>query len=146
MTVDSSWLPAAHAVSTVVMVGIIWFVQVVHYPMFGFVGVREFPAWQQRNTRRTTLVVGPPMLVELMTAAGLLVVRGDRLAVAGAVLLVIIWASTALLQVPAHNRLEHGFDAAVHRRLVQSNWIRTVCWTARGVVALAIWLQAAGRA
>lgn len=145
MAVDSSWLPVAHAVSTLVMVGIIWFVQVVHYPMFALVGVREFPNWQQRNTRQTTLVVGPPMLVELMTAAGLLLLRGDRLAVAGAVLLVIIWASTALLQVPAHNRLERGFDAAVHRRLVQTNWVRTVCWSARGVVALVMVLEAGGR-
>lgn len=145
MAVDSSWLPVAHAVSTLVMVGIIWFVQVVHYPMFALVGVREFPNWQQRNTRQTTLVVGPPMLVELMTAAGLLLLRGDRLAVAGAVLLVVIWASTALLQVPAHNRLERGFDAAVHRRLVQTNWVRTVCWSARGVVALVVLLEAGGR-
>lgn len=145
MAVDSSWLPVAHAMSTLVMVGIIWFVQVVHYPMFALVGVREFPNWQQRNTRQTTLVVGPPMLVELMTAAGLLLLRGDRLAVAGAVLLVVIWASTALLQVPAHNRLERGFDAAVHRRLVQTNWVRTVCWSARGVVALVVLLEAGGR-
>ncbi|MEQ1727476.1 MAG: hypothetical protein ABL982_03770 [Vicinamibacterales bacterium] len=70
--------------------------------------------------------------------------RADWLAVAGAVLLAIIWASTALLQVPAHNRLERGFDADVHRRLVRTNWIRTVCWTARVVVALTMWLQTVG--
>lgn len=145
MFVDSFWLLVAQAVSTVVMVGIIWFVQVVHYPMFALVGSREFPVWQRRNTRRTGYVVGPPMLVELGSATALLIMRGDRLAVTGAVLLAVIWASTALLQVPAHNRLERGFDARVHRRLVRTNWVRTVCWTARGVVALAMWLQAVGR-
>ena len=145
MVIDSSWLLVAHTVATFVMVGIIWFVQVVHYPMFALVGAREFPAWQQRNTRRTARVVGPPMLVELMSAAGLLMLRADRLAVTGAVLLAIIWASTALLQVPLHNRLERGFDAVVHRRLVQTNWIRTVCWTARGVVGLALWLPTVGQ-
>ncbi len=84
------------------------------------------------------------VLVELMSVAALLTLRADWLALAGAVLLAIIWASTALLQVPAHSRLERGFDAHVHRRLVRTNWIRTVCWTARGVVALTMWLQTVG--
>ena len=29
-----------------------------------------------------------------------------------------------------------AFDAQAHARLVDTNWIRTVCWTARGVIAL----------
>jgi hypothetical protein len=50
----------------------------------------------------------------------------------------VIWASTALWQVPAHRRLEHGFDPRVHGRLVSTNWVRTAAWSARGVVALAL--------
>ena len=41
-----------------------------------------------------------------------------------------------LLQVPQHRILEGGFDPAAHRFLVSSNWVRTIAWTARGVVAL----------
>ncbi|HEX2205610.1 MAG TPA: hypothetical protein VHG91_20025 [Longimicrobium sp.] len=48
----------------------------------------------------------------------------------------MVWLSTALLQVPMHGRLERGFDAAAHRRLVATNWVRTVAWTARGVLLL----------
>ena len=47
-----------------------------------------------------------------------------------------VWASTALLQVPAHGRLAEGFDTATHTRLVTTNWIRTIAWTARGVLVL----------
>lgn len=138
MSVDLSWLQLVHAVSTWLMVGIIWFVQVVHYPMFALVGAREFPAWQRRNTQRTTMVVGPPMLAEVATVVGLFVLRTDWLTFAGVVLLAVCWTSTALLQVPAHTRLERAFDADVHRRLVRTNWVRTVCWSARGVLALAL--------
>jgi len=55
-------------------------------------------------------------------------------------LLAIVWASTAFVQVPCHEKLSDGFDAAVHGRLVLSNWIRTVCWTARGL--LVTWMLA----
>ena len=138
MTFDPSVLLLAHAMSTLIMVGILWFVQVVHYPMFALVGEREFPAWQSRNTQRTSFVVGPPMLVEMATTIGLVAWQADALTLAGLLLLAACWTSTALLQVPAHNRLERAFDVDVHRRLVRTNWIRTVCWSARGVLALAL--------
>ena len=44
--------------------------------------------------------------------------------------------STITLQVPAHGRLEHGWDPVVANRLVRTNWIRTIGWTIRGVLAL----------
>jgi len=54
----------------------------------------------------------------------------------GIALLLLIWLSTAVLQVPAHHRLGSGFDPATHRRLVLTNWVRTWAWSARGVLAL----------
>jgi hypothetical protein len=54
------------------------------------------------------------------------------------VLLAGIWASTFLLQVPCHLRLSAGWDAATHRFLVDSNWIRTIAWTLRLVLAVAM--------
>ena len=57
-------------------------------------------------------------------------------AVAGIVLLGVVWLSTWGIQVPCHARLSRGFDARTHRRLVRSNWIRTICWTVRGGIVL----------
>jgi hypothetical protein len=54
----------------------------------------------------------------------------------GLALLAIIWLSTAFVQVPCHNGLSQGFDAIVHRRLVRTNWIRTVAWSLRGLLVL----------
>ena len=53
----------------------------------------------------------------------------------------IIWLSTMVLQVPCHRRLETGFDAAVARRLVRTNWVRTFAWTALGVgTFMVLWI------
>ena len=58
-----------HLAVTLFVVGVIWFVQVVHYPLMASVGRAESAAYVQAHTRRTAWVVGPPMLVELATGA-----------------------------------------------------------------------------
>lgn len=142
---------AAHALATLAMTGLIWFVQVVHYPLMREVGTDAFAAYERRHLRRTTIVVCPLMLVELATAV-VIVIRSSSpsidpmLAWSGLVLLLVIWASTASLQVPCHRRLESGFDAAVHARLVRTNWLRTVAWSARSVIAVWMLIDAAHRA
>ncbi|NIP85737.1 MAG: hypothetical protein GTO03_09310, partial [Planctomycetales bacterium] len=57
--------------TTLMMAGLIWFVQIVHYPLFAAVGEGEFPAFERKHQRLTTCVVAPLMLAELATAAGL---------------------------------------------------------------------------
>ncbi|MGB3683914.1 MAG: hypothetical protein WA990_15670 [Rubrobacteraceae bacterium] len=130
----------AHVGATLFMVGLIWFVQVVHYPLFGSVGEDRFVGYAEAHSRLTSLVVGPPMLLEAATTTVLLFVRPAAIpataAWAGFVLLAAIWVSTALLQVPRHTALGEGFNAASHRFLLASNWIRTVCWSARGLLVL----------
>ena len=131
--------------STLAMVGLIWFVQVVHYPLFSKVGPSDFPGYEQSHQQRTTVVVAPLMLTEAFSAAALIWLRpaGVSLSVSiGGLLLVgLLWASTFFWQVPAHERLSRDFDAKVHRRLVASNWFRTVAWTVRGVLVCWMCLQ-----
>ena len=50
--------------ATLFMVCVIWFVQVVHYPLFSRVGGEAFAPYSEAHSRPTTYVVGPPMIVE----------------------------------------------------------------------------------
>lgn len=137
-------VPMAHAGATWFMTGLIWFVQVVHYPLMGVVPGNEFPAYQRDHQRRTTVVVGPVMLVEAGSALLLAwspsrEFAGFPLAWTGLVLLAFIWVSTFAVQVPLHARLASGFDRAVWRRLVITNWLRTLGWTVRAGIAVLLW-------
>ncbi|MEM9465393.1 MAG: hypothetical protein AAGA90_08455 [Actinomycetota bacterium] len=129
-----------HAAATLTMVGVIWFVQVVHYPLFAAVPVDGFVAYEARHTQRTAWVVGPPMAVEGATALLLVAAPPDGvpvgLALVALVLLGGVTASTVLLQVPLHGRLAERWDAVDATRLVRTNWIRTIGWSVRGVLAL----------
>ena len=125
--------------ATWTMVGIIWFVQVVHYPLFAGVGERAFKRYHANHTGRTTRVVGPPMFVEAVASGLLLWHRPAAIpfpAAAGGLLLVILlWASTALVQIPLHEQLGQQFDAPAARRLVTTNYLRTAAWSLRGILA-----------
>jgi len=131
-------LTLVHAAAAWFLTGLIWMVQVVHYPLFARVGAAGYREYQLAHQSLISLIVGPAMLVEAIAATVLLVQRRDPLTIAGAALLALIWLSTALLQVPLHNALSDGFDPAIHSRLVQTNWIRTVAWTLRAFIALSL--------
>lgn len=132
-------LLAVHLLATAAMVGVIWFVQVVHYPLFARVGGEGFPDYQARHQRLTSFVVGPLMGVEVVTAAWIALRPPEGvpagLALTGVLLLLAVHLATATCSVPSHGRLARGFDPATHAFLVRTNWIRTVGWSLRGVLA-----------
>ena len=59
---------AAQALASSAMCGLIWFVQMVHYPLFARTDTTHSPDYPDENQRRTGPVVIPPMLVEAATA------------------------------------------------------------------------------
>jgi hypothetical protein len=77
------------------------------------------------------------MFAELVTT-GVLLFWGSRelWLLASLVPLGFNWVSTALVQIPLHNQLALGFDLSVHRKLVATNWWRTIAWSLRGVCLL----------
>lgn len=129
------WLLVAQCLATWYMVGLIWMVQLVHYPLMARVGADRFVEYERLHVGLMGLVVVPAMVTELVTAACCAVMFGSRFGGLywwGLGLVVLIWASTFLIQVPLHDQLSAAFDSDAHRRLVLSNWIRTLAWTARG--------------
>lgn len=126
-----------HFAVTWFMTGLIWMVQIVHYPLFADIGRDDFVSYERKHSRAITFIVAPAMLLESASAVGLtwLLVETQMLLVfVNVALLIVIWGSTFLIQVPIHQKLELGFDETLHNRLVSTNWIRTICWTARALL------------
>lgn len=134
-----SLLLFVHSASTWALVGLIWTIQCVHYPLFALVGPEKFTSYHQRHTTQITRVVAPLMLTELGSAAWLVIAGArDPWLLASLVPLAVNWLSTWWVQIPLHDRLARGFEAQIHQRLVQSNWVRTLSWTLRGVFLLMV--------
>ncbi len=132
----------ANTAATFFMIGLIWFVQIVHYPLFARVGRDGFADYELSHSQLTSLVVIPAMLVELVTTGLLVLTQPAGMkrweAIGGAVLLVVVWGSTFFLQVPRHGQLAAGFDEAAHAALVATNWVRTVAWSLRGLLLIRV--------
>ncbi len=131
-------LLSTHAFATLALVGLILTIQVVHYPLMLRVPPDAWPAYETAHMRRITVLVAPLMLVELVCVVSIVALAAApaRLAWPSLALALANWVSTALIQSPLHVRLREGFDAALLRRLIATNWLRTIAWSARGVVAL----------
>ena len=125
-------------VSAAYMAGLSWFVGVVHYPLFAGVGTDGWAAYHRRHSDRTTLVVLPPMVAELVTAGWLVVDRpagvGAGLAVAGVGLAAATWVATAVA-ARLHGTLGETLDVARHRTLLAVHHARTALWSAHTLVA-----------
>ena len=139
----------AHAVSTWFLAGLIWTIQVVHYPLFAAVGDDRFVAYEAAHSARITWIIAVPWAIQGLTTAALLVAPpagvGRGLVLVLAVLAAIPVVVTIALSVPAHTVLGGGFDAAAHSRLTGTNWLRTGAWTAHAVLVVPLLVTALGR-
>lgn len=142
-----------HTCATGVLIGLIWTIQLVHYPLFAAVGREAWPAYAAGHGARITVLVAPWMLLELVSGAWLVLRPPAALPAtalrANLAAIVLVWLLTALVNGPLFTRLAAGWDDALHRQLVLANWARTALWTAKG--SLVLWLlwragQAAGAA
>ena len=131
-----------HAASTLFLVGLIWTIQIVHYPLFAAVGESGYAVYQTAHMSRITYVVAPVMFAELGAAIYFAVVDyapiNPKFFWFGLALVLLIWLSTIFIQSPIHGRLAEKFDVDLVNKLVWTNWIRTVAWTLRG--GLVLWM------
>jgi hypothetical protein len=143
-------IAVVHLVSTWFMVGLIWTIHTVHYPLFAEVGTAAYPAFQAAHVDRIGRLLALPWALEGVSAAVLVAVslwggyRSLRVpAVLGALAMGVVLVISGFWSAPAHGDLANGFDAAVHSRLMDANLVRTIAWTVRG--GLAVWVLAAVR-
>jgi len=132
----------AHLATTLYLVGLIWIVQILVYPAMAHIGTDGYAAYHNLHTSRITPVVAPAMIIELLTAIYFVFAPVEKIDYryfwCGLALILIIWVSTFFVQVPLHEKLGASFDSDVQKKLVLTNWIRTVAWTLRGL--LVVWL------
>lgn len=128
--------------ATIFLCGVIWFVQIIHYPLFRNIGPIEFTGYHRNYVARIKYIVIPAMLTELVCAFALPIMAPSLWSTPtyqiSLGILVIIWLSTFFLQAPLHEILRREFHRHEHRLLVQTNWVRTLGWSLRAI--LLTWL------
>jgi hypothetical protein len=137
----NSNLLLVHAFTCFFLTGLIWTIQLVHYPSFAFVDPKLFSEFSSFHGFRISLIVVPLMVIELITAGMLLGLHeggGKNLFTLNLIMVGLIWASTFFLSVPLHTKLSQGYDKSSIELLVLTNWPRTIIWSLRS--ASLMWL------
>ncbi len=130
-----------HLVATSAMFGVIWLVQLVHYPMLIGLNQIEFHSWHEFHARRISFIVAPLMLFELgASVLGVLGAGAGDARIASVILASLtlgVWASTFAVSVPLHDQLsKNGYNPKVLSRLVHTNWIRTLLYTCKLILMI----------
>jgi hypothetical protein len=128
----------ANLVLAAALAGLIWTIQLVHYPLFASVGAAEWARYGDEHRRRITWLAAPLMLASVGVALVLVAQDGDGLRVLNAGLAVGVFALTGVVFAPMHGRLEYGASERAIRALVRANWLRTIAWTAQVACAVAL--------
>lgn len=138
----------SQVVGSVGMFGVIWIVQLVHYPLMRFVSGPEFVRFETAHRMRIAFVVGPLMAVEGVCVLAFLFAPPPGLSWwlpwAGAVAEAIAVGTTVFVSAPLHERLNTQFDPVSVERLIATNWIRTLAWTARAGLSIAMLVAVLG--
>ena len=122
-----------HLIFTSIMTGVIWVIQIVHYPSFHFIEKELYTAFQKFHMNKISIIVIPIMLAELITGMMLFLDKSSKspFLIISFVILVLIWLITGVFFSKAHKELMTGYQELVVNQLVVMNWIRTLLWTLR---------------
>ena len=118
-----------HAIITWLLTGLIWTVQLVHYPFFKFSTLsKDAFLFHQRQI---SFLVMPLMITELLTGIYLLIrdwplyqyVNGVNV-----LIIFLLWIHTFAIMVPLHQHLLESPSKTIVSLLVKHNWARTLAW------------------
>ena len=113
---------------------LIWMVQIIIYPGFIRIPSNEFVSYHRWYAIRIACIVVPLMICEAIITISWIILDDDAVfPLISIFLIIIIWLSTFVLQVPIHKQLQVGKDDACIKRLVTTNWIRTLSWSLKAV-------------
>ncbi len=140
---NSRTLVVIHAASTLFMVGLIWTIHYVHYPLFAYVGESTYTSFQAEHVARIGKLLFVPWLTEGITLLGILVLAflgGHKAwkvpAIINGPAMAVVLLISGFWSAPAHAKLADGFDKSILDQLMAANLVRTLAWTVCGVCAI----------
>jgi len=140
MIASDYYLFMIHLVSTSFMVGVIWIVQLVHYPTFLFIDEQKSYDFQKFHMSRISYIVMPAMTTELFSGIYIYIYSNmaidSNLFLLALTVLIINWIITALVFVKMHNKLLINYKIEIISLLVKWNWLRTLLWSVRLILLL----------
>ncbi|WP_158977898.1 hypothetical protein [Cellulophaga sp. L1A9] len=112
------------------LVVLIWMIQCVVYPSFGYYTQENLIVWHKKYTARFSFIVVPLLVSQLSLSIYEVALGTNFFTVLRLMLIVAVWCSTFFQFVPMHIKISIGIvNDQLLDSLVHKNWIRTFVWT-----------------
>ena len=109
---------------------LIWIVQLIVYPGFGYYNDTNLRKWHPSYSRRITVIVMPLMLGQLILYSYSSYASPSLVNLGLLSMVILTWVITFIAAVPLHRRIDMGRAVKdSSQRLVEINWTRTIIWT-----------------
>ncbi len=143
-----------HVLVCIMVTAIMWYLQVVHFPMLRFIGTDRYELYYHELKMKNTLLFFPLFSLEIFTSIALLLsftmvsdfnpaVQNQFFLVGfSLILLFILHLVNFQLIRPLLSSLHTDVDEKKHKRLLRLQWIRTLGWTSRFIMLLSMILSA----
>ncbi|WP_296317736.1 hypothetical protein [Winogradskyella sp. UBA3174] len=116
---------------------LIWAVQLVIYPSFGYYSEDNLFKWHKSYTARVTIIVLPLMFSQLILGGIRLWQIQNWYTIISITIIMLLWLQTFLIFVPLHQSIDNNTPVEnVCNKLVNKNWTRTLLWTLLFVISL----------
>lgn len=123
-----------HEIQTIAdtsMLVILWMVQLVIYPSFLRTEASQLVEWHKAYTSRVSFIIITFMFTQLGCAVMFAVNERQFVDWLVLALVLLCWALTFFISLPLHRKIDQGDPTQeLRRRLVGTNWPRTILWSA----------------
>ena len=124
--------------ASVLMTGIISFIQFIQYPLLFHISSFDFTCYFKKYISRITWFIYPVLIIEIAFALWLsflpLQSKLQLPILITYILLALVTMNTLLIQTPLIQKLQHSFDKAVLSKIMFYNWIRFVSSALRTLI------------
>lgn len=120
---------------TFALFGLIWTIQLVHYPAFHYIDLKKFTEFEKMHMVKITYIVGPLMLGEFVVSLTLLFLTAFALkSIIVFIIVILLWLSTLLFSIPCHKKLANEKNDGEIQKLISTNWARTILWSLKVLI------------
>ena len=110
---------------------LIWIVQLTIYPSFQFMSAQQLIQWHAKYTVRMAWIAGPLILFQTTIISIQIVLEVSTINILSGFIVGVTWILTYFVSIPLHRTIsEDGGSAVELNKLVNTNWYRTICWSA----------------
>ena len=133
---DSVYIIYLNVLFNVYLIAISIIVQFIVYPSFNKIS-ESFTEYHKRYTKQIFWIVGPVMILEILTSLLMILNEFDIYLIPGLIVL-LLWMLTFIYIVPLHKELSKQFQTNKHIKLLKLNFVRIILWALKFFVLIII--------